>query len=258
MPAVQSFAPLVPLLRLVDPFKLDEAQQRLRKLERTDLLTRYRAAFAAGRRVHVYVMAEALATNGVPPFAWHEALHLDELNVNQRFDLFMGDLLWLRHQYPDHAKHVRYRRCQAVLTAQPAVFRREAEFMGYAGRRPVWKLVASLSLTERQQWICALLRSTPIKKRAAATEAVSECVFKALEDDVRLVRRSVSFGDMEAFATLQRRHALWRCARMVGTDSAQQVAVRYQQLTDTTVTRQAVAQQLKKVRAALAKSKMRF
>jgi hypothetical protein len=63
--AVQGFAPLAPLLRIVDPIKLDDARRRLRKLERTNLLGRYRAAFSSGQRVHAYVMAQALAANGV-------------------------------------------------------------------------------------------------------------------------------------------------------------------------------------------------
>ena len=254
----QGFAPLIPLLRLVDPLKLDEARRRLRKLKRADLLERYRTAFSSGHRVHAYVMAQALAENDVPPFVWHEAICLDELNVSQRFDLFIGDLLWLRRQYPDHAKIVRYRRCRAVLTAYTTIFHREAEFMWYAGRRPVWKLVGSLSLTEHQQWDCALLRSTPIRKQAAATDAIGNRVFKTLEDDVRTVRRTAAFGEAEAFATVRRRYTVWRCARMAGANSAQQVAIRYEQLTGTPITRQAAAQQLAKVRSALAKIKMRF
>jgi hypothetical protein len=183
---------------------------------------------------------------------------LDELSVTQRFDVFVGDLMWLRHEYPDHAQHVRYRRCRAVLTGHATIFHRESEFMWYAGRRPVWKLVGSLSLTERQQWDCALLRSTPIKKHAAATDAIDDRVFKALQADVQAVRRTATFDEMDALATLQRRHVLWRCARMVGADSAQQVATRYEQLTGIPITRQAAAQQLQKVRNALAKIKMRF
>lgn len=251
--AVQGFVPLTSLLRLVDPFKLHEAQRRLRRLERTDLLTRYQAAFASGRRVHAYVMAEALAANGVPPFARHGALHVDELNVNHRFDLFMGDLLWLRHAHVEHAQHVRYRRCPAVLTAHASTFRREAEFMWYSGRRPIWKLVGSLSLTERQQWECTLLRSTPIQRRAAVTDATSERVYKALVDDVRRIRRTTTFGETEALATAHRRHILWRCSRMVSTASPTEIAARFEQITGTPITRQAVAQQLEKMRTVLKK-----
>jgi len=251
--AAQGFVPLTSLLRLVDPFKFDEAQRRLRRLQRTNLLMRYQAAFASGRRVHAYVVAEALAANGVPPFTWHETLHLDELNVNKRFDLFMSDLLWLRHAHVEHAQHVRYRRCRAVLTGHTSIFRREAEFMWYSGRRPIWKLVGSLSMTERQQWECTLLRSTPIQRRAAVTDATSERVYKALEDDVRRVRRTTTFGEAEALATVHRRHMLWRCSRMVSTASPTEIAARFEQITGTPITRQAVAQQLERVRTALKK-----
>lgn len=250
------FTPLAPLLRSVDPIKLDEARRRLRSLERAELIGRYRAAFAAGRRLAGYLTAGALVIQGVPPFAWHDALHVDGLTTTERFDLFMGDLLWLRHQYPDHATNVRYQRCRAILNGGTAVFHREAEFMWYGGRRPAWKLVGSLSLTERQQWDCTLLRSTPIKKRAALTEAMRERSLQALQDDVQSVRRTVTYGEAEAQATVQRRCALWHCMRMVRANSPTETAARYEQLTGTPITRQAAAQQLEKVRAVLAKIEM--
>lgn len=252
----QGFVPLSPLLRSVDPLKLDEAGRRLRKFERAELIGRYRAAFAAGRRLEAYLTAEALVTQGVPPFAWHDALHANGLNATERFDLFMGDLLWLRRQYPDHVTNVRYQRCRAMLNGGTAVFHREAEFMWYAGRRPAWKLVGSLSLTERQQWDCVLLRSTPIKKRAEVTEAMCERAFKALQNDVQSVRRTATYGEAEAQATVHRRYVLWHCMRMVRTNSPTEIAARYEQLTGTPITRQAAAQQLEKVRAVLAKIEM--
>lgn len=254
---VQGFAPLAPLLRIVDPIKLDDAQRRLRKLERADLLGRYRAAFSSGKRVHAYVMAQALAANGVPPFVWHEKLHLEDLNVSQRFDLFIGDLLWLRREYPDHAKQVRYRRCQAVLTAGTTIFHREAEFMWYAGRRPAWKLVGSLSLTERQQWDCALLRSAPVKKHAAATYEMGNRVLEALQKNLSKTRR-VSFGLAEALASAERQYALWLCSRMVKHCSPTEIAVRYLQLTGSPITRWTVAKQLAKVRTVLREQDMKF
>jgi hypothetical protein len=249
--ATQGFAPLSPLLRSVDALKLDEARRRLRRLGRAELLERYRAAFAPCHRLQAYLMADALVAQGVPPFAWHEGLKVDDLSNTQRFDLFITDLLWIRRQYPDHARNVRYRRCQAVLNAGTVVFHREAEFMWYAGRRPAWKLVGSFSLTERQQWDCTFLRSTPIKKRAAATEAISERVFTALQSDVLSVRQTAAYGQREALATLRRRYDLWRCGRMVKTGSPTEIATRFEQRTGTAITRQAVAQQLEKIRLAL-------
>lgn len=67
--------------------------------------------------------------------------------------------------------------------------------MWHAGPRPAWKLVDSLSLTERQQWDCTLLRSTPIKKRAAVTEALGESIFTALQNDVLSVRQTAATYD---------------------------------------------------------------
>jgi hypothetical protein len=198
-------------------------------------------------------MAQALVANSVPPFAWHEALALDGLTVNQRYDLFLADVMWLRRWYRDHDKAVRYRRCRVMLASADHLFHQEAQFAFYEGKRPAWKLVASLSLTERQQWDCAWLRSAPIKKRAAATDAVSDRVLKALQEDVHAVRRTATFGEVEALATLHRRHTLWRCSRMAGIASPTEIAARFEQMTGTPITRQAVAQQLEKVRTALGK-----
>lgn len=247
------FASLASLLRAVAPEKLEDARRRVVMQNREELLRRYRTAHIEGKRVIAFLMAEALVRDGVPPFVWRDGLALDGLTVNQRYDLFLADLMWIRRWYRDHDKVVRYRRCRVMLAGAGHLFHREAEFAFYEGKRPAWKLVASLSLTERQQWDCALLRSATIKKRVAATDAMSHRVFKALQDDVRAVRRTATFGEAEALATLHRRHTLWRCWRMVRTASPTEIATRFEQMTGTPITRQAVAPQLEKVRTALGK-----
>lgn len=252
----QGFASLASLLRAVAPEKLEQARRRVVMQSREELLCRYRTAHLEGKRVIAFLMAEALVRHGVPPFVWHDALVLDGLSANQRYDLFLADLMWVRRWYRDHDKVVRYRRCQMMLAGSDHSFHREAEYAFYEGKRPAWKLVALLSLTERQQWDCALLRSATIKKRAAATDAMSDRVFQALQDDVRVVRRTATFGEAEALATLHRRHTLWRCSRMVRTASPTEIATRFEQITGTPITRQAVAQQLEKVRTALSKMKV--
>ena len=249
----QGFASIASLLRAVAPEKLEEARRRVGMQNREELLCRFRAAHIEGKRVIAFLMAEALIRHGVPPFVWRDTLALDGLTVNQRYDIFLTDVMWVRRWYRDHDKAVRYRRCRVMLAGGDHLLHREAEFAFCEGKRPGWKLVASLSLTERQQWDCAWLRSTPIKKRAAATAAVSDRVFKALQDDVRMVRRTASFGEAQALATLHRRHTLWRCSRMVGTASPTEIAARFEQMTGTPITRQAVAQQLGKVKTALGK-----
>jgi hypothetical protein len=81
-------------------------------------------------------------------------------------------------------------------------------------------------------------------------------MLKALREDLSTTRRTLAFGEVEAQATLVRRHALWHCARMVNEFSPTEIAARYCQMTGTSMTRQAVAKQLEKMRSALAKTEM--
>lgn len=67
--------------------------------------------------------------------------------LHQRYDLLMADLAWLRRWHSDHAKVVRYRRCRVLIAGSDTQFQRESEYAYWAGRRPAWKLVGSLSLT---------------------------------------------------------------------------------------------------------------
>ncbi|GAB2857145.1 hypothetical protein GCM10027277_26940 [Pseudoduganella ginsengisoli] len=252
----QGFIPLASLLRLVDPLKLYDVQQNARRFGREELLTQYRTAFKAGQRKRTYVTACALVANGVPPWVWHDGLELDDLHINTRYDLFLADVMWLRRHYPGHADVVRYKRGKLMLTGGDAVFHREAEYAFFRGRRPAWKLAGSLSLNTRQQLEACYLRTAPVKKRAEITAVASEHVYKALRDDLCTVRRTATFGETEALATLQRRHALWRCSRMATSASPTETAVFFEQLTGMPITRQAVAQQLEKIRSTLRKAEM--
>lgn len=253
---VQGFAPLASLLCQVAPEKLILAQQRLEGIGREELIGRFREAFANNKRLVAHIMAVELTWRGVPPCFRHECLVWDGVNVNQRYDLLMADLAWLRRWHSDHAKVVRYRRCRVLLAGTDTQFQKEAEYAYWAGRRPAWKLVGSLSLTEQQQWDCAWLRSTPIKKKAAMIDAASSQVLDVLRADLQATRRTAAFGEPEAEAALRRRHALWRCARIVGEASPTAIATRYTQLTGDPITRQLAAKHLEKMRSALARSKL--
>jgi hypothetical protein len=146
---------------------------------------------------------------------------------------------------------VRYKRGKALLTGSEMVFQREAAFHFYQGKRPAWKIVSTLRMTERQQFESAYLRSTPIKRMAAATATLSRRVHEVLRDDLRATRRTAAFGEAEAAATLARRHAIWYCSRMVKGGSPTEIAARYLHLTGTPITRQATAKQIEKVTAVL-------
>lgn len=232
-----------------------EVWRRIGRLDRNELIRRFRIAYANGKRLVAFAMASELIERGMPPCFWHESLALDSATLGQREILVLVDLAWLRRWHRDHASVVRYQRGKALLTGSETVFLREAKFAFYKGNRPAWKIVGSMSMTERQQWESAYLRSTPIKKQAEATATFSQRVYQALHDDLRTARRTVTFGDTEAAATLTRRHAIWHCSRMVKGGSPTEIAIRYLQLTGTSLTRQTVAKQLEKVAAVLRETK---
>ncbi|MCG2585986.1 hypothetical protein [Massilia sp. TS11] len=141
------------------------------------MLSRYRESAAKGKRLQAFLIGEALISQFVPPFVWRDGLPNDDLDVNHRFDLFLADLMWLRAAHARHAQAVRYKRCKLILsTVSQTVFHREAEYMYWQGRRPAWKLVASLSMTDDQQWDCGYLRAAAIKKRALATAELAPSV----------------------------------------------------------------------------------
>lgn len=245
------FKPLTLMPYVAHPDTLEEVRHRVERLDRASLIERYQVAYFNGKRLIAGIMAAELIERGIPPCFWHERLALDDATLEQRADLVLADLAWMRRWYPNHAKSVRYQRCKAILTGSEAVFRSEAEFMFYKGRRPAWKLVGSMSMTERQQWDSAYLRSTPIKRHAAITNELSTRVYQALHDDLEATRRTTAFTDADAKASLERRHVIWLCARMVANKSPTEIAARYQQMTGVPITRQAAAKQLEKTLVVL-------
>jgi hypothetical protein len=165
------------------------------------------------------------------------------------------DLRWLRHRHADHYRHVRYLRYREILLSTESGFHRAAEFAFYAGKRPAWKIIGSLSLTERQQWDCVWLRSAPIKKHQAVTDLTLNRITKVLNTDLQSVRRTVSFTHHSADIALTRRIALWVCSRMTN-GSPTETALRYTQMTSEQITRQTVGKQLEKVREVLRRNEM--
>jgi hypothetical protein len=252
------FQPLTPLLTAQRPEKIAAVRSKLETMDRDDLIILSRSSFAAGKRVAFHLSNDELTRRGIPPVFRH---HLDRLDKNrtreEMFDLLLADVRWLRREYPDHAKpsRVRYKRSRDMLSFAEPLHLRETEFAFYGGRRPAWKIVGRLSLTNEQQRDCVWLCTAPIKKLIAAIQTEREGVFKALQDDLQRVRRTTTFTEGDAHETLKRRHALWLCSRMVTDESPTAIARRYMQLTGETITRQAVAKQLKKVVQALPKTR---
>lgn len=244
-------APLTLMAFEVPPDTLEEVRRRVAKLDRPDVIQRYQDAYANGKRLVAAVMAAELVERGIPPCFWHTQLALDEATLEQRADLVLADLAWIRRWHPKHADAVRYRRGKAMLTGSEIVFRREAAFAFYEGKRAAWKIVGSMSMTERQQWEAAVLRSTPVRRQAEITNMISVRVRQALYDDLQTTRRTSAFTNADAESSLVRRHRLWHCARMVKDASPTEIAIRYEQMTGTSITRQVVAKQLEKIMIVL-------
>jgi hypothetical protein len=226
------------------------------ELDREGLIERFRDAFANGSRLAAFILAEELTKRGIPPCFRHHHLSSMDHSIHQRFDLLIYDLRWLRRAHHDHAAVIRFARCRKVFTGSDASFHDEATFMFHGGTRAPWKIVKSLRLTEDQQAECHWLRSAPVAKRLAGVQAMRERVFRALQADVARVRRTVSFSDADAKATLLRRHRLWLC-RSYTTGGPSKIAARYYQLTGEQVTGKVVSRQLQIVDDTLRKLRHR-
>lgn len=255
-PVATGFQSLASLLSSCQPEKLVAARRRVAEFDRSELLTRFHRAFADQRRAAAFLLADELVVRNIPPCFWrsHLSTPARDLDVNRRFDLMIYDLLWLRRWYPEHPKTIRYGRYRDLFKAYEPAFHRAAEYVFYAGSRPVWKIVGSLSMTEAQQWECSLLRSALINKRQVATDAIRDKVYAAIQAGLANAGRTAQFTDADAEVTLARRHALWLCSRMGDLKSPTQIAARYEQITGEGITRQIASRQLAMVGDTLAKS----
>jgi hypothetical protein len=250
---IHRFDPIAAPLLAVDQLKLAQVQLELERYPRARLVHGFRRAFMAGNRRGALAIAAELIRRRMPPCFWHERLEWPEASIEQRYDLFVCDLLWLRQQHRDQVNAVRYSRGKRMLSAANATFHREAEYAFWGGRRPAWKLVGSLSLSEYQQWECAWLRSTPIKKLGFMIDLDSPQILDRLRADLSKVRRTSAYDDDDVEATLRRRHDLWRCWRITGNAGPTAIGIRYEQMTGVVLSRQLVAKHLQKIRSTLKK-----
>jgi hypothetical protein len=252
---VTGFQGLSTLLLPISADRLRAARRRVSELERDQLLEAFRKAYRQEKRLSGLILSDELTERGIPPAFRYDELPTEEESVERRFDAFVFDLRWLRRRHRDHPKRIRYTRYRDLFAIHEPAFQRAAEYVFYGGKRPTWKIIASLSVTIEQQWEFAYLRSAPIRKHFAATQSLRHRVTMALREELRTVRRTSSFTETDAAATLERREALWICSRMTnGSPSA--TALRYEQMTGTPITRQAAAKQLEKVREALRRFEM--
>lgn len=247
----EGFRPLSAVFEAAPATTIEAVRQRLESMGREHLLDRFHAEFFNGRRLAAYMLADELVTREIPPWVWLDGQLEGKHTVVQRCDLMLFDLRWLSRWHREHIAKCRYQRYRQLTFWTDKRFLTAAGWIVHDGKRPAWKIVRALSLDNAQQLDCVLLRSAPINKVAAATAAMRDRVFRALQDDVASIRRTRTFTSNDALNTLSRRRHLWLCSRMA--DSPTEVARRYRQLTGDDITRQAAAKQLAKVDEALRK-----
>jgi hypothetical protein len=251
-PAAPNFRPIAVPLKEVAPDKLRDVRLRVATLERNELLDRFRSAFGARKRAASLLLSDELVQRGIPPCFWHTGALPDEVHLEQKYDLMMFDLRWLRSWHLDHVKKIRYGRYRDLLLSSEAGFHRAADFAFYAGRRPAWKIVGSLSMTRQQQWDCAWLRSAPIKKQQIAIQTQQPDVFNAIDADLRKVRLTSTFTSNDLEVAAERRKAIWVCGQMEE-NRPTATAARYRQMTGIEITRQTAEKQLRKIYEVIGK-----
>jgi len=259
--STSAYMPLAPLLRAVSYEKLDWARRHIARLDLDDLIQRHRAAFASNKlasatasRVLWFLLSEELTRRQVTPWMRHHHLSTTDYSINQRFDLMVADLRYIRSAFPDHFRVVKHRRCKALFSGTDSAFHSEAGYCFFGGTRAAWKMVKSFNLTEEAQLGCMFLRSTPIAKRLDAVQASRERVFQLLQSNLQAVRRTKTFTDEDANAALLRRHRLWLC-RAHTTGGPVEIAKMYERLTSNPIDRKVAARQLQIVDEILRKKR---
>lgn len=259
-PSVPGFRPLAPLLAAIPPDALHAARSRLAELDRETLIAKFRAAFNSGKRTLAFMLAAELTVSGIPPVFRLDHRSSKIYSTNQNFDLLVYDFRWLRHEYPEHHKRVRYARYKLLLTGRESEFHYAAlHAFSYSklkegdrgGLRSTCEVVRMLSVSDAMQYDCAVLHSAHVKKRIEATEAMRDHVFSIVQDSIRGVRKTSNFDKDDAKKTLFKRHRVWLCSRLTESGSPTETAARFQQLTGDTLTRFAARDQLEKVKKSL-------
>lgn len=242
-----AFSPLSALLRAEDADKLSSIIRAVANCDRFELVDRLAQSMSRGKRVQAYVLNAALTAKGIPPVFRYPDFYPSADDVNQKNDLFMADMQWLERTCTFHAKKIRFARYRDMFTPILTKFCKAADYVFYEGRRPAWRIVASLALEEDMQHDCMWLRSEPVKKKHDVIMNHGEDVKRALEDDLARVVRSITFTEDDAKSSLERRYALWVCSQMTR-GSPTETAKRYEQMTGQSVTRYVAFDQLKKIK----------
>lgn len=253
-PLVSGFANIPRLLQSITRERTIAIKRQLTLLDRDDLIDRFRSSFFKGKREATFLISDELTRRGIPPCFRLSHLSRTNYTTDQTYDLFLADVRWLRRQYPDHPKSVKYERYRQSFDGNEKKFDAAAEYIFYKGKRPFWHIVRSMKLTEAMQFECWLLKSAPVALRNQTTHEMRDSIFKALHGSLEAVRRTKTFTDENAKVTCQRRLNLWVCQRM--TNGPTKIGNLYERMTGEKITPQTAARQLEIINEVLRKGTM--
>jgi hypothetical protein len=203
------------LQKRADRTRVAAAQAVLSAETIDDLTLRFRRMFWSGKRFVTYLVGQELLDRGVPPLFWHDPRSVKAPSSEQQLDLVTFDVLFLADMYARKAWPVRYAQERRGLEDRRYVTQ-AAVYVFYGGTREVWDMVGRLQVPPEHQLLCAHLHSAAVQRRLMGLKANRDAVFSALNSRTRAARRTATYMDADALATLRRRHHLWFCAELTG------------------------------------------
>lgn len=243
--------PLGDLLKRADGTKIAAVRAGLAAQPVSDLIASFQSRFR-DNRLTVLLIAEELASRGVPPVFWHDPRWPKPFSAVQQFDLLTYDLRYLQHEYKASSWRVRVKAfAQMMEGRQPeARFHESVEWI-WNGDKDWWWIVGRLAIPELRQGGCMFLGRAAVKRDREQFAAKRERVYKAIEADVAASRTTSMYGRDEKKATIKRRVTLWWIAELTGWGRPTDVSRIYTLLTSESISRQVVGNQLEAIKAVL-------
>lgn len=246
---------------LLDRFKkwsergVEQRREELTNLTTPELCRSLNAHIERGERVSALLEAQELTRRGVPPLLRRIFVNRENASDDASVDLLTYDLEWLATTYPKQLEKTDAKRQSARARHYQTVFSTQGTEAFLGGIAYIisklhhykpWKIAANLELTDEQQWECRYIHTGEIGRAKRRIFARSEDMRALLAERENGGRCGKDAGDKAA--TVRRRHDIWFCSEIAGSENPTEVARLYRAMTgDMTMTRQIVARQLDKI-----------
>jgi hypothetical protein len=228
--------------------KLSAAKQALCKMDREELINRFRTCFAKGSRLSAFLISEELTKRGIPPCFRHNNLAPDRAHsVNENFDLLTYDVRWIAHKYPEHASVLRGVRAVGIFSG--LAVHSTVSHLYHLGNSPAWLIVKKIKMSPAMQVESYWLRSAPMMRKVKGIIKRRDKVFSALAQRRASIMKTGIDNEM-ANRILVRRVRLWVCAEMAEW-SPSRTADLYERMTGDPIKRNVAAKQLEKIKLSI-------